>query len=324
MSIACQCASSVSLSSQPFLISTHDKLHWRRYADLPLAMGSPQSVVIDGKVYVGGGITDDEGDYLVFQNIPGSTRWDILPPCPVRWFALGQFQGHLITVGGLLSSGNYTNKVFRYREEWRLWEEYLTPLPTVRCDLSIASTQSAIIALGGKSKGKNCATVEVYTNKAGQWYAANPLPVRCAGMISVIIADTCYLLGGYNEADLPTESVLCGSVTALIEAAESSSRSSNSWKTLPDARLKSSTVVTLGERLLAVGGFDNKSQDSLAVHMYLPGPTNAWIRMPSSHLPMAQHSATAARLPDNKLLLCGGRDNANRKIATVYIGSVRV
>ncbi len=316
---------------QPLPLQPRTRLQWRRCADLPVGMRSAQAVLVGGNVCIGGGDTVGNS-HLLFQYDRGRDGWATLPPCPVRWFGLGQFKGHIITVGGRTHGGDDTNKLHRYREESRTWEEYLRPMPTPRRYLSVITTQSAIIACGGvdsKGLGQVCATVEVYTDEPSSWYTADSLPIRCDWMTSVIINDTCYLLGGYNKSNDPINTVLCASVTSLVEKAKSPpnwfstffNRSNASvWKTLKDTPLERSTAASVSGCLLAVGGEDDQCQVSPAVHMFQP-QTNSWVRMTSGDLPVAVCAVTAIQLPDNELFICGGESGRSRS-QDVFIGSI--
>ena len=90
---------------------------------------------------------------------------------------------------------------------------FLKPMPTGRAHLSVATTQSAIVASGGVTDvryGKTVysATVEVYNSETSQWHTADPLPIPCGVMTSVIIADTWYQLGGIDTDWTPLSSML--------------------------------------------------------------------------------------------------------------------
>ncbi len=281
-------------------------------------------------MYVGGGYSGGTSDeYLVFQYNPERDGWDALPPCPVREFALAQFQGHLITVGGLTDQGEATGKVYRYREESNEWAEYLKPLmPTARNDLVVISTQSAIIACGGEAGSNNkFATVEVYTAETTQWHVTDSLPGRYSDMTSVTIGDTCYLLGGHDKNNVRTKTVLCAPVSSLVRNAVSPSGrftkvfKRSVWDTLPHSPLYFSVAASPGGCLLAVGGDDDNVQVYPAVHMFVCN-TNSWVRMPSGDLPSELAAATAIELPDNKLLVCGGHVSEYKDLKTVYMGYI--
>ena len=238
---------------------------------------------------------------MVFKCDLTKNEWSCLPPHghPVSYFALAKFAGNLITVGGRIRGGS-TSKVYHFKEESQEWEEFLKPMPTARFGLSVATTQSAIIASGGVTGVRNnmpvvCATVEVYHSETSQWYTADPLPVSCYSMTSTIIADTHYLLGGSdaNKQHIPT--VLYTSLTSLVQKVTSPTRQSASmsvWKTLPDTPLLVSAATNMSGSLLAIGGYDSESMvNSLAIHVFLPF-TNSWVRVTDGDLPEPRRCCT--------------------------------
>ena len=175
-------------------------------------MSRPQAVWVGDKVYVGGGTFENFEKYLVFQYNPSRDEWSRLPPHFLRHFAMAEFMGNLITVGGKMDL-DIVRKVCCFKEASQKWEEFLKPMPTARWALTIATTQSAIIASGGATSVRGgkfvpCATVEVYNSETSHWYAADPLPVTCYRMTSIILADTYYLLGGTSVNNKPIPTVL--------------------------------------------------------------------------------------------------------------------
>ena len=192
-------------------------------------------------VYVGGGVTEKIVDGVcVFEYTTTRDEWSHLPPHHVRLFAMAQFTGKLITVGGRIDSGP-TGKVYRFKDESQEWVEFLKPMPTARFGLTASTTQYAIIASGGTTgvrddKHVPCTTVEVYCSETSQWYTADPLPAPYFSMSSVTIADTCYQLGGFDADSNSVATVLYASLTSLIQKATSPTHQSASrtsvWKTL--------------------------------------------------------------------------------------------
>jgi len=295
-------------------------------------MAIAQAVVMGEKVYMGGGNTMKHVDrFHVFQyNTTTRDEWSRLPPHTVGFFAMAQFTGYLITVGGGIPDG-FTGKVYRFKEESQEWVEFLKPMPTARCFLSVATTQSAIIASGGVTgfrddKNVPCATVEVYCSETSQWYTADPLPAPYYVMSSVTIADTCYLLGGIDVDRKTITTVLYASLTSLIQKATSPTHQSASrtsvWKTLPDTPLKASTAASLSGNLLAMGGHDTKTTFP-DINIFFP-LTNSWVRIMTGDLPQPRHASTAVQLSSNTMIVIGGEDNQNNKTKTVFIGTVTV
>ena len=114
-----------------------------------VVMNSAQVVVMGDKVYIGGGHTESiENRKQVFQYDPSRNGWSHLPPHHLVVFAMVQFKGNLITVGGGIPDGGITGKVYRFIEESQKWEEFLKPMPTAKAGPSVATTQSAIVTSG--------------------------------------------------------------------------------------------------------------------------------------------------------------------------------
>ena len=300
---------------------------------MPVGMIRPQAVMIWEKVYIGGGFTDSAEDRKqVFQYDPSRDGWSHLPPHKVGWFAMAQFKGHLITLGGIPLGAGVTDKMYRFREQFKKWEEFLKPMPTARYWPTVATTQSGIVASGGAigfrgDKAVYCATVEVYSSETSQWHTADPLPVPCGGMTSVTIADTWYLLGGGGSDGNPIPSVLYVSLTTLIQKATLPTHQSASptsvWKTLPDTPLKASAAGSLSGNLLAVGGCKDNTPASPAVYIFLP-LSNSWVRVTNGDPPEPHHICTAIQLSSNKVLVVGGKDDQHKPTKTVFLGSITI
>ena len=149
----------------------HAKLQWKSCADMPVGMAKAHAVIVGEKVYMGGGTTKRvEYCNWIFQYDTSQDEWNYLPPSQTIYFAMAQFERNLITVGGLIPHVGVTGKVYRFKEQSQKWEEFLKPMPTARYQLSVATTQSAIVASGGVTdvrdgKAVLCATVEVYSSE---------------------------------------------------------------------------------------------------------------------------------------------------------------
>ena len=284
------------------------------------------------KVYVGGGDTVEAVDnYYIFKYNVSKDEWSHLPPHPRILFAMAQFTGHLITVGGERALGgvDITGKVYRFKEESQEWEEFLKPMPTARGLLTVATTQSAIIAIGGATSVRDgrsviCATVEVYSNEMSQWYTADPLPAPYYYMSSVTIAGNCYLLGAYDASRLCTSTVLYASLVSLVQKATSPTHQSASptsvWKTLPDTPLIVPTAVSLSGSLLAMGGRDNETVFP-DVNVFFP-LTDSWVRITTGDLPEPRDCCTAVQLSSNTVIVIGGREKMMERTKIVLMGTV--
>ena len=302
---------------------------------MPVGMTKTQAVVMGEKVYIGGGGTElSEGRNQVFQYNPSQNEWSRLPPNHVHMvgFAMAQFTGSLITVGGMMQNDTICGKVYRFQDKSQKWEEFLKPMPTGRTHLSVATTQSAIVASGGVTdvrydKLVACATVEVFSSETFRWHTAEPLPVPCWGRTSTIITDTWYLIGGTGAVSKDITGVLYAPLATLVQNSLAVRRFTSPashmsvWKTLPDTPLKNSAAASLSGNLLAVGGKSDKTTASHTVHVFLP-ITNSWVRVTTGDLPEPHYNCTAVQLSSNQLLVLGGRDNQRKITKTVFLGSI--
>ena len=76
---------------------------------------------------------EDDDKYIVYCYNPSQDNWTNLPPCPVKWFGLGQVNGKVVAVGGSKKGDNRaTNEVFTYDERSRKWKQTLPPMPTAK------------------------------------------------------------------------------------------------------------------------------------------------------------------------------------------------
>ena len=318
-------------SLQPQLLNPQAKLQWKWCADMPVPMYRPQVVTMRKKIYVGGGDTEcGEDRKQVFQYDPSRNGWSHLPPHHVVSFAMAKFEGNLITVGGgIPRGGGFTGEVYRFKRQSQKWEEFLKPMPTARCYLLVATTQSAIVASGGSTGFKDgmavpCATVEVYNNERSQWHTADSLPVPCRIMTSVTIEDTWYQLGGADTDGKGITTVMYTPLISLIQKATSPPHKSarqSVWKTLPDIPLKLSAAASLSGNLLAMGGYYDKTPASAIVHVFLP-LTNSWITATTGGLPDPRYGCTTLQPSANQVLVVGGCDNQRKYTKSVFVGSI--
>ena len=306
-------------------------------------MNRPQVVVIGDKIYVGGGSTDSRADsYLVFQYNSVGGEWTTLPPCPVRYFGLGQLSGELLTVGGVKHSaivfGKISGKVYRYKPASKKWKKSLHPMPTARFCLCVVSSESALTACGGTTgfsdnKPILSTSVEVYTTETSQWHTTDPLPIPCDTMSSTTISGAAYLLGRFTTDSTPTKTLVYAPVVPLIKkavsqpqqpasAAMQSDSASSAWKTLQDTPLYGSAAVNLGGTLLTIGGRDDNKTKSPSIYIYIPA-TNSWKRMESGDLPELRYDCSAVDLSANRLLVIGGRDENSKITNTVFLGLLK-
>ena len=285
------------------------KLAWREGKKAPFAYGRFfDAVVDDSKVYFQGGVR-----HLFTYNISDSS-WLQLPICPFANCSLAILNGQPTTIGG----SPLTNKLMSLTNE-RTWMEKFPPMPTKRRYAAAVCTGTVLIVAGGAVENGPLATVEVLNFETSQWFTAVDLPESLCYCSAAVHGDQLYMLGGeWFDKSVYTCSVsallqTCTQKSSLEEHTSSLSLSNSSsgvWSKLPDLPVSESTCVTFCGQLLAVGGGDSDNKPSTAVYMYNQA-TNSWNVI--SHMIRARKGCFAAVLPNNQLMVVGGRTKINKK-----------
>ena len=317
---------------QPTPLTLNAMLVWSECASLPDRICSAQAVVIDGYVYVGGGGADNNVTRcLVFRYAPLQDEWTTLPLSPVKWFGVGQLLGKLVLVGGVLRSADeLTASIHTFENESQQWVTSIPPMPTARRAPAVASHSAAIIACGGKGEGNAVlAIVEVYNSETRQWYTVDPLPSPREWQSCVMIGDTWFLVGGYENATMISArmSVISTSITAILERTKSlnSNDTASLWESLPNVHYYISAAATVSGCLLALGGYRQDSRSGIlhpqaSLHAYCPG-SSSWVHV--GDLPSPRARCTTILLPTNELLIIGGW-NVRGRISSVSKGTIQV
>ena len=286
------------------------------------------TTVINGKVYCGGGWTDDDNDeFIVYCYDPPQDKWTTLPPLSVRYFGLGQVNGKLVAVGGRQKrNDDITNGVYTYGKRSQKWKQTIRSMPTARFSVGVLSLQSALVVAGGYTSSSYTVVVEIFKPDTSQWYGTNPLPTACHSISLVATGNTCYALGGLKRPShlnqalyASVDDLLRNAVPANQTTHSDSSEIQSTWKILPDTPTYHPAAATLAGNLLAIGGKETSvlggAYKKEAVYMY-SSSTNSWIHI--SDLPAPRYCTAIAVLLSTEILVIGGWDDG--RVNTVYKG----
>ena len=335
----------------------HASLTWKEHAKLPYAMTGAQSVIIDGKVYVGGGDTEsNEFDRCICRYDPTLDRWATLPPCPVKLFALGQFMNKLITAGGVSDLG-VIRDVHTFDEESKQWVLTIPAMLTARHSAMMIQYKASLLVGGGAASpsGDLLASVEVY--KRNVWVMTEALPSPCAALSCAVFEGNWYFMGGFKSSGASNKSIFYAKIKTLLRRASlkrdasdtslSSRHSASSagstrsleafttttWTTLTDAQCLHSCPAFLGSCLLALGGSTQGLGWLSAISIFKKSASRKSILAycPSNHkwhligeLPAACAQCTVALLPTGELLVIGGRDSKLERSTSIFKGRLQI
>ena len=315
-----------------------------------------QSVVINGKVYFGGGQTKNEEDsYLVQCYDPTQDKWKVLPKLPVRYFGLGEIKGKLVVVGGETKSIKNGEVVCeRSSQVWtfegKSWKRNISSMSIARLRPAVISHKMALIVAGGEHYNEVTRTVEVFRTDQSKWQGTQSLslPTACYGASAVLsrVENSCYVVGGMGEGESGyLSSAVCASIEDIFRdtpqvttvsplaserlTVEDLRRrasclrmlqsSLSPWKALPDTLTYSPAIAVLAGSVITVGGWSTSgvgAEAQSSIHRYISS-TDCWVTVGNLPVPLAE--TTCVSLSPAEVLVIGGWDANNRcNSETVY------
>jgi len=304
--------SSLSQARPPSGLQLLLMLRWRQHKDLPYGMYHHHCVIVEGKLYIGGGWTysfDDE--HTVWQYESG--QWSKLKHYKCKWFSMAAVKRRLTMVGGVDTSimpYTMTSDIAMWDRERasHTWTHPYPPMPTPRHSPAVATYNQWLVVAGGRRDYTNdLATVEVLDTDNHQWLSASSLPVNCSHVTTAILQDELHLIGG------TLNKTLVANLPNIIHS--STSTTTKPWRTLPAPPLERSAAITFHGALLVVGGCHGNER-STAIHVYQPA-TNSWSKV--GDLPSPRSHCACTLLPSGELLVAGGYNSNGKRTARVDV-----
>ena len=275
-------------------------------------MSEGLAVTINGKVYYGGGICDDE--HCVYCYDPPQDVWSTLPRLPVHYFGLGEVKGELVAVGGVHSFESKSNVVHVFNKR-RNWKRIIPPMPTARSSPAVVSLPTHLIVAGGLGSGGYTDNVEIYNISTSQWSETDRLPYACYDQRGIVCNNTVYLMGGYD--DNPLNKVCAAQVDKLISADRQDDGSANKadsiWNTISNTPFYFPSPVTISDTLFAVGGLDSEATQRIYAYS---SSMDSWLYVGDLPSPIA-YAATVSLSP-SECLMIGGFNKEREIQSTVY------
>ncbi len=155
-------------------------LTWRAKAAAPTARQEVASAVLDGRIWVVGGLTAADATGKVETYDPSSDRWAPGPDLPIalHHHALAVFRGELVVVGGFLGGGSNlysrpSDRVLALRNG--AWVD-LPKLRRPRGGAGAAVVGDTLYVAGGRDAGLLVAPTEAFDGVSWQDKAPMPAP----------------------------------------------------------------------------------------------------------------------------------------------------
>ena len=276
----------------------------------------PHCVVLERRLYVGGGDTGYGGDeHIVFKYDPDTDNWSRLPSYQYKKFAISIINSHLTLVGGCDHRMKATNQLAVYEPSSQHWTYPYHPMPTPRYRPAVVMYDIWLLVAGGRASYCELATVELFNTSMNQWLAAFSLPTPCGSLTSATINNLGYIVTASKQ-------VFCVSLPDIVSQTVDQSTASKSpalWRRLPDAPLERSTAITLRGYIIAVGGRHDNRTPRTDIHLYQP-ESEQWTKV--GDLPIARKYCSCVVLPSGELLVAGGYDESYLLTSRVDVASV--
>ena len=278
------------------------RLNWTQGRKAPCVMSRHTDAVVNGSVaYFRPTATKQVHAY----NSTTDT-WSQLPDCRTERTTLAIVNSLLTTVGGTVGADS-SNKLFSLTGDGmgRKWTEAFPPMATKRYVVIAVTTGRALIVAGGEGDRGGLATVEIMNTDTRQWSRGADLPQSVDLDSATVCGDRIYMCDESTSVITCSLPALLQSCSSKIFEAQPSTQSPQGhvWSVVADLPVRRSTLVSINNRLLAIGGRDSDYKPTTAVHLYDP-VNNSWQTI--SHLSTPRQLCFAVVLPNNRIMVVGG------------------
>lgn len=285
---------------------TDENSRWRAGPQLPKPRDEPRAVVVDGQVYLiggvvglnqlGGGRVEAEEIGLVTRFDPARGSYQRLTPMPEPGNHIGVavHDGAIYVIGGLDPQLDRVAKrrFSRYIVAEDRWEQ-LPPVPTPRGAMAIGVLGNQLIVAGGVSGEQILKTVEAYDLSTERWTRRADMPTARQHVGAAVVDGALYVLGGRDHR------------SDSLARADRYDPVADRWERLPDLPVAVGgldAVSAQGSAIAIGGGNDRGGTVSDAVQRFDPG-VGRWELLPQ--LRTARHGHAAAHV-GNRLWVFGG------------------
>lgn len=291
---------------------------WEQAAPAGVARQELYPEVLDGKIYVAGGLLSPNTGYSAhFESWdPTQARWTRLATLPEarHHIALAAANGRIWGIGGF--SGGFPNwraqpSVYWYEPVADRWHKG-PDLSQARAEGVAAAVQGKVYLIGGRvpslagashfNDHQDTVLTEVLDPSNGRWSRLPDAPTARNSAASAVIDGRIYVVGG-RSAQKQADGTLRQVNVATLEVFDPAS---NTWMTrtsMPQAR-GGLAAAAHGGKLYVFGGEQWVPEQKVFAESWIYDPAmDRWDALPS--MPTARHGLGAATL-NNRIHLVGG------------------
>jgi N-acetylneuraminic acid mutarotase len=284
----------------------NDDSRWQTGPALAYDRDEPRTAVIDGKVYLVGGVVKvehQEGDRLLLTPTADLTRFDprtggyeeLAPlPRPLNHVGAAAYKGDLYVLGGYQRRVDADTKgeLYRYDPATDRWSR-LHSMPEPRAAMAVGVVGDQMIVAGGARDRVPDARAFAYDFRTRRWSRLPDMPSQREHVGEAVVDGKLYVLGGRAPQSL------------AVNNAERYDPATRRWERLDPLPVPVGGLagVDVDGKVVAIGGGDDgRGTVSGAVQEFDPA-TGEWTRLPDMHIPRHGHGAAAV---DGRLYAFGG------------------
>jgi len=289
-------------------------LAWQVRHALVKAVQQMSAAVLDGKVWVAGGLTTSTKATAVTQIYdPASDAWQAGPSLPeaVDHAMLVSYRDQLVLIGGFVMRGGDSvpsAQMLFYDDSIGHWRKG-PMLRHARAAAAAAVVGDKIVVVGGRTGAEQLVReTEVYDGKA--WHEGAAIPVPGDHLAAASDRNFLYAVGGRKFT--------ASKNTNVVQRYEPAT---DRWTALPPLpeRLSGVGAAVIGGRLLVTSG-ENTTTVVPAVRAYdLSASTGAWATLPA--LPEGRHGLAVAAV-GNTLYAIGGSTQPGHTASTDTVNAL--
>jgi hypothetical protein len=267
---------------------------WQARTPAPTARQEVASTVLDGKVWVLGGLTASGASTVVETYDPVADKWTTGPPLPlaVHHEAATVYRGEVVVLGGFVDAGSLyaqaTDRAFALRNG--AWVE-LPRLRRPRGAAAAAVVGDSLILVGGRDAAGLVAPTEVFDGTG--WHDAAAIPTPRDHLAAVSDGHSVFAVGG--------RFVNPGSTTAVLERYDPKGDAWERLRPMPTARGGLGATL-VGGRIVTAGGEDPTGTFAEVEAYDIAAAT--WSALPP--LPTPRHGMAVEHVANQVLALVGG------------------
>jgi hypothetical protein len=246
---------------------------------------------------------------FTYQYDPVGNVWSTMANMPYAcdWIDASYVNGKFYVFGGYNGTANNWNMI--YDIAGNVWSSGTALIAPRHSHQQEAYNDSLIYVLGGRdASGTAYSTVFLYNTYTDTWTTGTSMPTTCHKGGAAIVADTIYLVGGWNNAGTALANIYVG----VIDPANCENITWSTGSALPYAN--AAAGVTPGERsgnwyIYMVGGFVSGSTPTAQAWEYIIA-SDTWNQLPDyTPFALGRDNYAIYRAGHNELYVCGGDIN---------------